>query len=405
MFNEGKSPFTLTAVCLAVALTGACSSSDSDPVEKPGEVPSDGGAGNPNEGEQPNVNGDVKTMLVDASAGGFGAADDDPANRWSYLNLATGELLALTDQQAESSKDWHMAFKRVGIRINGGSSGPGEVTAAVIDDQAEFYSEQGEPVSSVFEQASAQSELAALEQSVDTSQLPFESDRYVASINGNGQDTSASWWLYDRVNHSVNANPDVWSVVRGSSGESFAKLHVTDIQQADRQISIEMWIQPEGADAFAASPVVWTAAIGMAGGSLCYDFEQMMQVDCTAQASFWDLQVEVSNNGQSWNLWTNGGVVRGDGAQGASFGPLSAALQEQYTGASSVPTWFEDDTAGVFHGSPWYEYNLQGSHRIWPNYRVYAVNTPDGDYKVQLLGYYDEAGASGHITLRYSVMD
>lgn len=166
-----------------------------------------------------------------------------------------------------------------------------------------------------------------------------------------------------------------------------------------------MFIQGNGANAFSESAVVWTAAIGASGGALCYDFDDMVEIDCNAQSAAWDLQAEVSGDGRSWNLWTNGGDVRGDGQQGASFGPLTTQSQAGFTSADAVPTWFEDETGGAFESNSWYAYNLQENNRIWPNYRVYGINTSTGLYKVQILSYYNEAGASGYVSMRFDVVD
>lgn len=399
MIIKRYSKTALVAALFCSVVLGACSSSDSTP-ESSEPVPNDEGSGS---GDNPE-NG-VRSLIIDATAGGFGASPDDAANKWTYFNFDTGQVVELSDGQADESTEWHMAFKRVGIRVNGGVSGPGEVRAALIDAQLDFYDEEGEPDVGVFTSATADSELAALEQAVDVSALTFASDSFVTGINGDGLDEAASWWLYDPSNNSVNANPDVWSVVRGASGESFARLHVTDIQQTERQVTVEMYVQGSGAESFSDSAVTWTAAIGVNGGALCYDFDELVEVDCAAQSDAWDLQVEVSGGGRSWNLWTNGGVARGDGDQGASFGPLTTQSQAGFSNAAAVPTWFEDEAGGVFETDSWYAYNLQENNRIWPNYRVYGIDTSTAIYKLQIIGYYDEAGASGNISLRFDQVD
>jgi hypothetical protein len=133
--------------------------------------------------------------------------------------------------------------------------------------------------------------------------------------------------------------------------------------------------------------------------------EETLEVDCVAQASTWDLQVEVSPEGRSWEMWTNSGEVRGQGAQGSSFGPLTSNAQAGFNNAASVPTWFEDQSGGVFQSDSWYAYNLQENNRIWPNYRVYGIDTTIAKYKLQILGYYDETGLSGNISLRFDSID
>ncbi len=384
-------------------MISACTS-DSDPVVEQETPAGDAGADGDDSG---GVDADTgtTTLTLDASAGGFGAAEDDAANKWAYLDLDSGQILELTDAEASLSTQWDVALKRVDVRTNGGASGPGTVTAALADAQLRFYDEEGEADLAVFSAATADSELPALQRSIDSSLLTFEADSDVAAIDGSGIDEEASWWLYNPADHTVNPNDNAWYVVRGADGQSFARLHVTDIDQSAQQISIEMFIQNSGENAFAASPVVWTASIGGEGGSVCYDFEQMVEVDCNAQAEAWDLQFEITAGDRSWNAWVNGGEVRGSGTEGAAFGPIATESIADFNSSAAVPTWFEDVSGGVFSNSSWYAYNLDGNHRIWPNYRVYAVDTGEGIYKLQLLSYYDEAGTSGIVTLRYATVE
>lgn len=64
------------------------------------------------------------TTTVDAS-------DED---REVLLNLDDGREVA---SESRDSEDWHLAFQRFSIEVNGGVSGPGSVTA-LIDDESDF---------------------------------------------------------------------------------------------------------------------------------------------------------------------------------------------------------------------------------------------------------------------------
>lgn len=394
-----SSPARLLLLALSATMLGACTS-DNDPVVEQ-DTPVDD-AGN---GEDVDTGSGIATLTLDASAGGFGAEEGDAANKWAYLDLDSGQVLELTDAEASLSTQWDVALKRVDVRINGGASGPGSVTAALADAQLSFYDEEGEADLEVFSAATADSELPALQRAIDASQLSFESDSDVAAIDGSGMDEAASWWLYDTTTHTVSPNDNAWYVVRGADVLSSARFHVTDIDQSAQQISVELFIQNAGESAFADTAAIWTATIGSEGGSACYDFEQMVDVDCLAQADTWDLQFEIAAGGRSWNAWVNGGEVRGAGTQGAAFGPIASESIANYESSAAVPTWFEDAPGGVFTNSSWYAYNLDGNHRIWPNYRVYAVDTGEAIYKMQLLSYYDAAGTSGIVTLRYDIVE
>ncbi|HBS27529.1 MAG TPA: hypothetical protein DD827_10500 [Gammaproteobacteria bacterium] len=389
---------------LLVVLQGCGGSGGTDP--SPSNVAGDGGNQPNADGEQNTPEGNdagaaVKTIIIDATAGGLGASPDDPKNKYSYFNLDSGEVVELTDVAAESSTDWHIAFKRTKPKLNGGDSGPGDVKAAVADAQEDYYATDGKPDNSVFLNATAAQEKAALDAVTSVDGLEFKADSKSPEIIGDGGEKS--WFSYDPQTHSISANPDAWNIVRGAAGESFAKLHVTNIAQTERGITIEMFIQATGETAFDTNPVSFTASLGADGGAACYDFDTKSEVDCSTAAADWDIQVEVA--GRDWNVWTNGGT-RGDGRKGGRFGTVSADSIASYPDAASVPAFFSDSPSGVLldRKTRWYAYSLQNNHQIWPNYRVYAIDTGTKKYKLQVLKYYNDAGSSGHITLRYSAL-
>lgn len=77
------------------------------------------------------VEGADFVSAIDATAGGLQGAATNP---WVYVRFTpTGlEKLDLTDEQALTSMDWHLAAKRFILRLNGGSSGPACVGAAPL---------------------------------------------------------------------------------------------------------------------------------------------------------------------------------------------------------------------------------------------------------------------------------
>ncbi len=129
---------SILPIAIASLLLSACGGGSSNDISD-----SEGGNGLPD---------NVSAQQVNASS-------HDTA---AYLNLETGEVLALTDEEAAASSDWHLAFKRTNIQLNSGASGPGQVVGAVAADQADFYTSAGEPNSSVFLNATANSELEHL---------------------------------------------------------------------------------------------------------------------------------------------------------------------------------------------------------------------------------------------------
>ncbi|HEB93803.1 MAG TPA: hypothetical protein ENI94_10145 [Gammaproteobacteria bacterium] len=374
-------------ILLALSALSGCGGDGKDPT--------------PRNNPTPDTTGSVQ---IDATAGGFGVEPDDPKNKYTYFNLASGQVVELTDSEAAVSENWHVAFKRTNVKLNGSVSGPASVKGAVADAQDDFYDGNGDPDSSVFLNATAASERAAFDGVVSTDGLSFEEDRNIPYIKGDG--SSEGWWLYSGPpDHTVSANPDQWWLIKSASTDSYAKFHVTDIVQASSDITLELFIQGAADSAFSATATTWIAAIGSAGGSKCFDIDAAAEVDCTTAAADWDIKVEVA--GQAWNIWINGGVS-GDGSGGA-FGPFDTAGVTGYVNGTASPggtdisgMYGQDSEGGIFKDNTWYAYGLQDNSKLWPNYRVYVIDTGTAQYKTQILGYYNAAGTSGHITLRYA---
>jgi len=305
------------------------------------------------------------TQQIDATAGGFGAEPGSPNNKYTYFNLATDAVVELTDAEAATSSDWHIAFKRTTLKLNGGVSGPAGVKGAVADSQDDFYDTNGDPDNSVFLNANAENEQAALDAVTDVSALSFKEDRDTPYIKGDG--SSDGWWLYAGApTRAVSANVDKWWLVQSASADSYAKFNVTDIVQASRDITLNIFIQGAADSVFSTTATPWTAALGEAGGSKCFDIDIAAEVDCTTAAAEY---------------------VSG------SVGP----------GGGDITRFYRQDSAGgLFKENTWYAYNLEDNNKLWPNYRVYAIDTGTVQYKLQILSYYDDAGTSGMIKFCYA---
>lgn len=75
--------------------------------------------------------GDDFVTVVDASAGGYNQAANNP---WVYVKFTPegAERVDIDDESALESMDWDMAMRRFIVRLNGGSSGPSCVGAAAL---------------------------------------------------------------------------------------------------------------------------------------------------------------------------------------------------------------------------------------------------------------------------------
>lgn len=380
----------LALVGAAVFALAACGGSSGS------STPPGGGGGD----ESP----DLLTRSYDASS----------YNDWVHVNLQTGDTVA-------EDGDWHIALRRTELRLNGGDSGPGNVAGALVAAQAHFHDSEGEPNSSVFLNATPDSELSVLQED-----HPAPATRnWVVDGLTSGFGGMNDWYLYQ---HSapqcaagaglIVANPDNGWLVRSGEGNSYARLRVTDIVFCTRDgvgvdtFTFEFDVQVPNSDQF-TDTATFTGSLPPEGGELCFDFDTDSTVDCNGTA--WDIKAGFA--GMNFYLRSNSGDS-GDGAGGV-FGPHDwadlATWQSATIDADSgepIPAqlYAADGSSGIFAQQSWYAYNLQGNHRLWPNYRVYRIDTDRNDeaaaqFQLQVIGYYNEGGTSGHPRLRWRALD
>jgi hypothetical protein len=141
-----------------------------------------------------------------------------------------------------------------------------------------------------------------------------------------------------------------------------------------------------------------------------FDFETRAHVEPADAAAdpAWDLGV------LRFNVKTNGGT---SGTGGATVAILDGVSFDDVI-AAPAGGWIEDDAQAPGMGgdamantSPgyafdnWFAYDLM-SHTLMPVAdRVHVVRTPEGnDFKVMMLGYYDDAGTPGFVRFRWAAL-
>ena len=334
-------------------------------------------------------------------------------DQYTYFNLETGETVHISDEQATSSTEWHIGFKRYNVILNGGDSGPSNVVGAIAATQDDFYESSDEPNASVFLNATPDNEQEHLLASYNIDASAYIADEKAAAILGSGAMIGTTldmgWFNYNVVTHQISLNNDNWWLLRSSAGDSFAKFHATALSYdsgTGLDVTFEFDVQQPGTSQF-TDTATFNALIGPAGGEICFDFNSDSEVDCNDTS--WDLKAEVI--GRNWNLWTNSGVTAA--GNGGAFGPHDTATADTYTsgtiapgGQSIVTLYVEDISAGIFEEQPWYEYNIQNGHQLWPNYRVYMIDLDSEDdtsaqYAIQITSYYSNGGTSGYPSIRY----
>ena len=171
---------------------------------------------------------------------------------------------------------------------------------------------------------------------------------------------------------------------------------------------------PPASSASFSETATWQVTNLAPDSATCYDFDAQAESSCDGDT--WDIKFE--NQARSVKLWSNSGDS--GAGMGGVFGLIDWSDLSRYTNATLEPDtgrdislhYNEDRSGGVFTAKPWFEYNLQGKHQLYPNNRVYMVTTDSSSamtdssvqqpiYALQITNYYNDAGKSGYPTIRW----
>ena len=128
-----------------------------------------------------NQDGNDFVTTVDATAGGYSSATSNP---WVYIKFTDNgaEKVDINDEEALTSMDWDLSFRRFIIRVNGGVSGPSCVGAvSFLESTYETLTEIPEGLSFVSD-------------SFYTSDCTLINDS--SGLPDSPQTALSSWWEY-----------------------------------------------------------------------------------------------------------------------------------------------------------------------------------------------------------------
>ena len=375
---SSRKPFLMTALASSIILIG-CGGDDSDSSSNSNNTPD---------------NSDKSWQSLQVNAADYVA--------WKYVSLTDGKVLELNDAAAATSTDWHLAFRRSAVKLNGGVSGLGKVAGALADAQAEFYSDD-KPSASVFTNVNADTEVAALDVAYDVAALTLSKDTYQHAFD--------DFYSYNPQTHQISAKTDTFWMLRHADGQTYSKLTIDALSYGN--VTLNYVTQAADTSQFAATEHTLTAAFAEGQARLCLDLDTKMAVDCSSTADSWDLMYEVNIAQRITRMWTNGGV-EGSGNAGA-FGNLDIANKDSYTSATDSNGqdisrhYSTDSSRSVFAEHGWYAYNLSGQHKLLPNFRTYLIDLDNDDsgsaqYTVQIVNYYS-LGASGSPEIRFQPLN
>lgn len=169
---------------------------------------------------------DVKTLTVDATKG------------WNYVDLVSGTTT--TDTQAK----WQLAFNRYYVQVNQ------NIGSAVASQPEGFYSAEGKVILDKFKDTNAYASTEAdLKAAISAKITRWGSNTISSILNPAPQETSSQklsygWYNYYptlaaaqadglQAMHTIKADPTGASMIRSNKGNSYARMHLTDIRYAD----------------------------------------------------------------------------------------------------------------------------------------------------------------------------
>lgn len=307
----------------------------------------------------------------------------DADGRWAFVRLGeTASEVTVGDRSI--STDWDIAFNATRVMLNGGAAGPGEVRGYCLCQNAAATDAQVQGMT-------PDNQLGSFE-AVSVASVPSDPDAWETDVL---DPAIAEWYVYDFTTHTVTANPAQVYRVRGDGADpEYAKFHVIDISDATQvggRVTIEFAVQPGAGEPMGAAQ---TVVLDGRTSPVYFDFA----TGAVSDASDWDIVLD------GFEIRVNGGVS-GDGSAAALLSPGDAF--EDIDDASDAPAqiYRGDAYGGVFAAHPWYRYNLDGFHTIFPTFDVYLIDTGDRVYKLQVIGYYDIAGDDRQVSFRYEALN
>jgi hypothetical protein len=338
------------ALAAAVLLAGC--ESESSPTG-----PDDGGS-------EPAINEIVTSAALNASS----------TDTLIHFSFATGNLVNKT-------ADWDIALRRYEVRLNGGVAGTKGVVGYALGNNDEATDAQV----LAFTLDNTRSAFDNVREAQIPADASFQSDRLIEDETG-----------YLNLAGVPSANGTAYWKLRTANG-GFALVRVTAIsmspQFALQSVTVESRVQT-GATLGAAQTLV----VPVAGSAVSVSVAAN-QLTSAPNGCNWDLRINPQTFGITVNSACNAGTY--PGATSPTFAAATTANDAPQYGAflagltGPIPNSITVDEAP-------FRYNLEGTNRLHPTFNTYLVKSGTRVYKLQVVNYYNAAGASGWPTLRYA---
>lgn len=313
---------------------------------------------------EPDINEVVTSQPLNASS----------SDTLVYFSFASGTLVNRT-------ADWDIALRRFEVRLNGGVGGTKGVTGYSFGNNKTATDAQV----LAFTVDNTLSAFDAVREGQIPADASFQSDRLVENNTA-----------YLNLAGVPSANGTAYWKLRTATG-GFALFRVSAIslsqQFALQSVTIESRVQ-SGATVGATQ----TLTVPISGAAVSVNVGTNAVV-AAPNGCNWDLRIDPQSFGITVNSPCNAGTYPG-GSSPTFAAATTANDASQYAGYLSGLTGPIPNAIDVADAP--FRYNLQGNNRLSPTFNTYLVKTGARVYKLQLVNYYNAAGASAWPTLRYA---
>ncbi|MGM8885874.1 HmuY family protein [Psychrobacter sp. 1U2] len=179
----------------------------------------------------------VKTKTINATSN----------TDWTYLNLKTDDIVN------DAAKEWHVAFRRDSVKLNGGASGNDKVGGFIANTPDGYYDDKGEAIKAKFMTNNEKQSLANLLNvaGFDTpkSARSWVVDSDSSDLNpgyiGTYPNLDYGWYTYNGMTHQLSAKPTdtaQGALIRSNSGDSYARMRLAEINYPDATNQATSWV-------------------------------------------------------------------------------------------------------------------------------------------------------------------
>lgn len=264
----------------------------------------------------------LQSLTINASACGnpyttpdYNECLKDPnRNAFTYVNLASKKMWMMTDADSLLDSSWDIAFKDMAIKLNSGTTGPGNVSGALVKRFSNlFFSANGSVIITELTKASnIQAAMTEFNNTKIQKHYPYVLPEGVDRVINEPQWFSES----NQIRSAVDGN--FWAIRNYSKLANF-KFHISSISETtvDSTLNSEITVEFENTKGLknGVQQNTFLASTLEKLKTTCLNLETNEMFTCSKDRTDWDLKLTVVNSFKNnqwvrdWRFFVNSGAV------------------------------------------------------------------------------------------------